>query len=84
MLLYFRLLGEVFARVSTPAASAGVAVQENSSEALGTLLSFHLNTKSANQRIAVAYVVKEWADLQQVSTCANDTNLSCELYHLIM
>lgn len=39
-----------------------------SAEALGNLLLFHLSTKSAYQRMAVAHVVREWAHRQQVGS----------------
>lgn len=35
-------------------------------ESLGQLLLFHLNSKSALQRISVALVICEWAALQKV------------------
>lgn len=38
-------------------------------ESLGQLLLFHLNSKSALQRISVALVICEWAALQKVRFC---------------
>lgn len=43
---------------------------ETPHEALGKLLTFHLASKSALQRISVALVLYSWAKLNQVSLCA--------------
>lgn len=62
-----RLLGALCRCICDPHLNA--ASQEiRPAESLGQLLLFHLNSKSALQRIAVALVLCEWAALQKVKT----------------
>lgn len=62
-----RLLGALCRCICDPQLNA--ASQEiKPAESLGQLLLFHLNSKSALQRIAVALVLCEWAALQKVNT----------------
>lgn len=61
-----RLLGALCRCICDPQLNA--ASQEiRPAESLGHLLLFHLNSKSALQRITVALVLSEWAALQKVS-----------------
>ncbi|XP_059214862.1 TATA-binding protein-associated factor 172 isoform X2 [Centropristis striata] len=63
-LLAARLLGALCRSICDPQLNA--ASQEiRPAESLGQLLLFHLNSKSALQRIAVALVLCEWAALQK-------------------
>lgn len=65
MILVSRLLGALCRCICDPQLNA--ASQEiRPAESLSQLLVFHLNTKSALQRIAVALVLCEWAALQKV------------------
>lgn len=60
-----RLLGALCRCICDPQLNA--ASQEiRPAESLGQLLLFHLNSKSALQRITVALVLCEWAALQKV------------------
>ncbi|XP_061692379.1 TATA-binding protein-associated factor 172 [Syngnathoides biaculeatus] len=63
-LMAAKLLGALCRCICDPNLNA--ASQEiRPAESLGQLLLFHLNTKSALQRIAVALVLSEWAALQK-------------------
>lgn len=63
--LQSRLLGALCGCICDPQLNA--ASQEiRPAESLGQLLLFHLNSKSALQRIAVALVLCEWAAVQKV------------------
>ncbi|TNN37598.1 TATA-binding protein-associated factor 172 [Liparis tanakae] len=65
-LMAARLLGALCRCICDPQLNA--ASQEiRPAESLGQLLLFHLNSKSALQRIAVALVLCEWAAMQKVS-----------------
>lgn len=60
-----RLLGALCRCICDPQLNA--ASQEiRPAESLGQLLLFHLNSKSALQRIAVSMVLCEWAAVQKV------------------
>lgn len=60
-----RLLGALCRCICDPQLNA--ASQEmRPAESLGQLLLFHLNSKSALQRVTVALVLCEWAALQKV------------------
>lgn len=62
-----RLLGALCRCICDPQLNA--ASQEiRPAESLGQLLLFHLNSKSALQRITVALVLCEWAALQKVKS----------------
>lgn len=75
MTLLSRLLGALCRCICDPQLNA--ASQEiRPAESLGQLLLFHLNSKSALQRITVALVLCEWAALQKVKS-------SDALFHLI-
>lgn len=63
-----RLLGALCCCICDP--GVNVVTQEiKPAESLGQLLLFHLNSKSALQRISVALVICEWAALQKVRFC---------------
>lgn len=65
--LQSRLLGALCRCICDPQLNA--ASQEiRPAESLGQLLLFHLNSKSALQRITVALVLCEWAALQKVKS----------------
>lgn len=71
MSLLSRLLGALCRCICDPQLNA--ASQEiRPAESLGQLLLFHLNSKSALQRIAVALVLCEWAALQKVKILSNE------------
>lgn len=64
-----RLLGALCRCICDPQLNA--ASQEiRPAESLGQLLLFHLNSKSALQRITVALVLCKWAALQKVKSSA--------------
>ena len=60
-----RLLGGLCQCISDPQLNAS-SQEIRPAESLGQLLLFHLNSKSALQRIAVALVLCEWAALHKV------------------
>lgn len=63
--VFSRLLGALCRCICDPQLNA--ASQEiRPAESLGQLLLFHLNSKSALQRITVALVLCEWAAVQTV------------------
>lgn len=67
MTVLSRLLGALCRCICDPQLNA--ASQEiRPAESLGQLLLFHLNSKSALQRITVALVLCEWAALQKVKS----------------
>lgn len=75
--LPLRLLGALCCCICDP--GVNVVTQEiKPAESLGQLLLFHLNSKSALQRISVALVICEWAALQKVRFCPkiNEDNLN--------
>lgn len=61
----FRLLGSLCCCICDPVVNAP-SQEIKPAESLAQLLLFHLNSKSALQRISVALVVCEWAALQKV------------------
>lgn len=61
-----RLLGALCRCICDPQLNA-VSQEIRPAESLGQLLLFHLNSKSALQRVTVALVLCEWAALQKVS-----------------
>lgn len=63
--LSFRLLGALCCCICDPGVNM-VNQEIKPAESLGQLLLFHLNSKSALQRISVALVICEWAALQKV------------------
>lgn len=68
LFLPLRLLGALCCCICDP--GVNVVTQEiKPAESLGQLLLFHLNSKSALQRISVALVICEWAALQKVRFC---------------
>lgn len=72
-----RLLGALCRCICDPRLNA--ASQEvRPAESLGQLLLFHLNSKSALQRIAVALVLCEWAALQKVTLRRTDERVKRE------
>lgn len=60
-----RLLGALCRCICDPQLNA-VSQEMRPAESLGQLLLFHLNSKSALQRVTVALVLCEWAALQKV------------------
>lgn len=75
--LICRLLGALCCCICDP--GVNVVTQEiKPAESLGQLLLFHLNSKSALQRISVALVICEWAALQKVRFCpeSNEDKIS--------
>lgn len=60
-----RLLGALCRCICDPQLNA-VSQEIRPAESLGQLLLFHLNSKSALQRVTVALVLCEWAALQKV------------------
>lgn len=60
-----RLLGALCCCICDPGVNM-VTQEVKPAESLGQLLLFHLNSKSALQRISVALVICEWAALQKV------------------
>lgn len=64
-LLWCRLLGALCRCICDPQLNA-VSQEIRPAESLGQLLLFHLNSKSALQRVTVALVLCEWAALQKV------------------
>lgn len=65
LFLPFRLLGALCCCICDPGVNM-VTQEIKPAESLGQLLLFHLNSKSALQRISVALVICEWAALQKV------------------
>lgn len=79
--LSLRLLGALCCCICDP--GVNVVTQEiKPAESLGQLLLFHLNSKSALQRISVALVICEWAALQKVRFCpkSNEITLSKPIF----
>lgn len=67
-----RLLGALCRCICDPQLNA-VSQELRPAESLGQLLLFHLNSKSALQRVTVALVLCEWAALQKVGEVASRT-----------
>lgn len=61
--VYFRMIGKLCSRVTEPGIERPTGY-ENPVDSLSKLLTFHLNTKSAVQRIVIAEVVSAWAAYQ--------------------
>lgn len=61
--VYFRMIGKLCSRVTEPGIELPTGY-ENPADSLSKLLTFHLNTKSAVQRIVIAEVVSAWAVCQ--------------------
>ncbi len=62
-----RLLGALCSCICDPRLNSS-SQELRPAESLAQLLLFHLNSKSALQRIAVSMVICEWAGLQKVRT----------------
>lgn len=62
---WLRLLGALCCCICEPSVNT-VTQEVKPAESLSQLLLFHLNSKSALQRISVALVICEWAALQKV------------------
>lgn len=62
---FVRLLGALCCCICDPGVNT-VTQEIKPAESLAQLLLFHLNSKSALQRISVALVICEWAALQKV------------------
>lgn len=77
-----RLLGALCRCICDPQLNA--ASQEiRPAESLGQLLLFHLNSKSALQRITVALVLCEWAALQKVKSSDAQVLFSCFFFFFL-
>lgn len=75
---FVRLLGALCCCICDPGVNT-VTQEIKPAESLAQLLLFHLNSKSALQRISVALVICEWAALQKVG-CFCSKNKFCLLF----
>ncbi|XP_077865248.1 TATA-binding protein-associated factor 172-like [Saccoglossus kowalevskii] len=62
-----KLIGQLIVYMT----DSSLPAESNASESVGQLLAFHLDNKSALQRLAIGLIVTDWASITQSCVCAD-------------